>query len=365
MFREARDSVRIVGFLAAVASCLPADDRPPPGSFLVTVSPGPAVQGGTVTADGWNISFGRVLIDVGRISFGGSSCVQYSDARYDRVVDVTQGTGQKLSQEFGLGQCENLSFRVSTPSSDAVLGVGVTDADTTLMRTPGSDAYTPSGGISLIVQGVATNGSMSKTFDWQFRTRLRYDNCSVTIDGQPEPGVTLAANDSFVFDIRIDAERLFRDDMKDSTAVLRFAPFADADSIYGNNDGVVDLDELSAVSLSMAQGYGGPYGLQPDLVDADAGDAEESGAVDAADDADVSIEMDSASDAADGADSSAQDDGATTDAADTDASADDSGSTDGGPPLIQTLEDYVYLAQFPTLPRYRDTGSCTVSVNTN
>lgn len=80
-------------FLAATTtmplhSCVPADTRPPPGMLTLTVSPSEAVSSGVMTADGWRLTFERVLIAIGGAALD-DGCIQYSQANYDRIVDVT------------------------------------------------------------------------------------------------------------------------------------------------------------------------------------------------------------------------------------------------------------------------------------
>lgn len=287
----------LIGALSApflFPSCLPADDRPPPGRLMVTVSPSPAAQHGTVTADGWALVFRRVLLGIGRVSLG-DDCVSYSEARYDRALDVTTVGVQKLSEQFGLGQCD-VRFRISPPSADALLGVGVSDTDKTYMRTPGSDRYVPVGGVAVEVDGSASREATTITFRLVFRQTVRYENCGAVVEGRTVPGVNLTGNETVTYDLRIEAERLFLDDVQDASAVLRFDPFAAADSTYGNADGIVDLEELSKIPIAQLR-LSGSYGV---------------------------------------------------------------GSAD--PSLITTLEDYVYLLLFATLPRYRDTGTCTPTI---
>jgi hypothetical protein len=290
-----------VGLVALVEACVPADDRPTPGSVTFTVSPSPAVANGVVTADGWKIGFERVLIGIGSARLG-DGCNSYSEANYDRVLDVTKESGQKLSILHGIGQCD-IRFRVGTPSSDALLGAGVTEDDKSAMRTPGADPYVPLNGIALSVAGVATRGDVTKRFTLVFRPRVRYANCR--LDADASIAVDLQSNVDQVFDIRIEGEAVLRDDVDASTARLRFDPFAAADT---NGDGNVTLDELRQVPISSIK---------------DAG-AFEAGSYEFDEDAGV-FKL-------------------------------------GKTIVISTLGDYVYELLMPTLPRFRDIGTCTAGL---
>jgi hypothetical protein len=287
--------------IGALDACVPADDRPTPGKLTLTVSPSPAVQNGVVTADGWNVVFEKVLVGIGRASLG-NTCARYSDSSYDRLLDVTSKSGQKLSILYGIGQCD-LRFRVSAPSSDAVLGEGVTEDEKTALRTPGGDPYVPLGGVAMDVTGAATRDGVTKRFHLVFRPRVRYANCKVEADAGP--AVDLSSNVDEVFDIRIEAEAVLRDDVDAATASLRFEPFATADK---DGDGMVTLDELRAVPIANVRDAGsfeaGVYEFDEDAGVFRAGKAVK----------------------------------------------------------IESLGDYVYELLLPSLPRFRGTGTCGAGV---
>lgn len=245
-----------LGVSVAGVSCLPADDRPPPGSLLVTVSPSAAVSDGVTTSDGWAVSFERAIVAIGRVSLG-DGCTEYGDARYDRIIDAKAGSGQKVSIQFALAQC-SLGFRITAPNADSLLGAGVTESDKTIMRTPGTDAYATSAGISVMVRGAASKAGITKTFAWSFRVPLDYENCKVDVQGATEDGVNLHSHEAVVYDVQIAVERLLRDGIDEKTAQLRFGPFALADDQYGNGDGEVTLEELAKVELA-GLGNANPY----------------------------------------------------------------------------------------------------------
>ena len=233
------------------SGCLPKDTRPPPGSVLVTASADDALlQGipGSATADGWSISYDRVLLDIGRVNLDGDQCSTYSEAHYDRVLDMLAGVPQKVSESFALGQCD-FGYGVANPADDSLLGDGVSHDDIVFLRTAGSDKYAGASGISVAVQGHAAKGSLTKAFSWAFRQENRYRECNDGSAPTPVRGLHLAESVASTVDLLVRGEALFEDNLDASIAKLRFAPFADADTTTGNDDGEVTLDELANVSI--------------------------------------------------------------------------------------------------------------------
>lgn len=296
----------------ALPACLPTDTRTAPGSFYATASASQMTLGGLSTSDGWNIVFDRVLVGIGRVNLGGgSSCNRYSNRGYMRLLDLQAAGRQKLGIAYALGHC-SVAFRLSYPGNEAALGTRVTRADETFMNTGKPDGYEdPSrAGIAVYVKGTATRGGNVKRFEWAFRRGASFTACGDDGTDAGPRGVTLQSNDALEADIAIHAETLFQDSRDPTTATLRFQPYADADTVTGNNDGDVTLDELGKVSVADA-------GIRDLPSSADGG---------------------------------------------ADASTNDAGDDAAGTATWTTLEDYVYLGLVPAMARYKDiAGSCTVA----
>jgi hypothetical protein len=243
-----------------------------------------------------------VLVGIGHTALG-ADCTSYSEARYYRVLDLSAGSGQALSFLYGLGSCD-VAFRMAPPDTDTVLGQRVTSADEVYMRTAGTDGYFPDAGVALDITGSAVHEGTTERFHWSFRQSIRFTDCEVIEDGQLMSGVTLRSDEAVTYDIVLEIEALFRDNVDPAQASLHFAHFAAADLTFGNADGIVTLDEVGQVPLVIA--------------------APSSGS-----DAAAHIEMWSA--------------------------------PDGGAaaPDRVTLQDFVYLLLVPTIPRFRGVGHCT------
>lgn len=300
----------------AAVSCLPTDTRPPPGSLVVTVSSDDQLRQGidaAATTDGWSIGFDRFLINLGQPSLDGDPCNAYSEPSYTRIFDMKTAGPQRVGLLYGLGQCD-FGFRIGNPNADSLLGAGVTAADATFMRTPGTDPYAGTSGVTVYVKGHASKGPETKTFEWAFRRRASYRTCR-TSGGA---GLDLQGSEARTVDIVIRGGALFADGLEDG-AKLRFGVFADADTKTGDGDGEVTLDELARVpvaSAGLAVGDGGAF-----LDDGGISGAPQGfGRIDAG------------------------------------VSAYAKGAVHG-----LSLRDYVYLALFPNLPRFEGDGRCTVS----
>jgi hypothetical protein len=244
-----------VGVCVALNACQPKDTRPPPSRVLVTATADEAVLSGipnTSSEDGWDIVYDRLLLSLGRVELGGSGCNTYSTARYIRLLDMQRPGSQKVSESYALGQCD-FGFGISELASDSPLGANVSAQDLTFMRTVGTDRFVDSDAITAYVEGRAVKQDISKHFSWAFRGRFSFSACT---SEALTKGLTLAKNGSLTVDLQIRGEALFEDQLDAIAPTLRFDPFADADTKFGDNDGQIMLDELAQVPLSVLSALG-------------------------------------------------------------------------------------------------------------
>jgi hypothetical protein len=239
-----------------LVSCLPKDTRPPPGEIELTATNAGAFSAESpalVTDDGWTLRVDRFLISIGDGQL--DDCDDYSEAMYQRVLDVRRSGPQRIALMFGLGHCA-LGFGLRDPGDEGVRGEGVTDADLTFMRTPHPDDYTAKvngglgGAVSVTIEGSATRGAATEHFAWAFRRHYDYTACALPADGGLAPGITLTTDHTEPIDIAIHGEALFLDSLALDVARPRFDAIAGADTVHGDADGDVTLHELAAVPLS-------------------------------------------------------------------------------------------------------------------
>jgi hypothetical protein len=238
-------------------SCLPADTRPEPAQINWQASLA-AGRETISTDDGWTIAIDRLFVGLGRGRVD-DDCIDYSDSRYDRLLDLSHSGDQKLSTEFALGKCA-VRFRMSGPSPDTVLGAGVTETDKLLLGMYSSDDVVSSPApIALDVLATAQRGETIERLHWSFRQTVRYKDCN-GVGAEGGPATRLDFESGAKIDLHLDAhpEVLFRSENAPS-AGLRFDPIAAADVTSGNADGWVTLDELGRVPFT----GGLPEGLDP------------------------------------------------------------------------------------------------------
>ena len=331
----------LMALASSALACLPKDTRPPPASLLVTTSSDDAVQNGFNTDDGWFIQFTKFVVAIGRSSLDGNACNSYSNASYVRVLNMQQAGQQELNLIYGLGQCD-FSFRVAHPVTTSLVGSGVSAADVLYMQTDSSDKYTVQAGLTnsgvvAIISGIATGYNEQKTFSWSFRLNEQYSTCSVESDAGVDEGLNLIGLASDTLNILVRGEALFQSDVNFALSNLRFGPMALADSVYGNNDGSVTLDELGLVPVSM-------------IADAVTPTQTDAGSITGPNSGDAGL--------------LASGFGLDAGTALLDGSVGYYFTGNGAALVLNNLEDVVYLGLFPTIFNYRDTGQCVTAVAT-
>lgn len=256
----------IAVFLACIAcqaSCLPADTRPEPGRVNVTAKLPDDLQNDKlefVSDDGWTITMNEFLVSIGNVKLVGKGCSPYSEANYQRILDMRQPGFQKIAEVWGLNDC-GIDYVVKIPEPDSVLGTGVTEAERSFMvdgfsMQPYAAGATMSKGTGLIVRGTAQKDSIKVTFDWNFSMAVYFFGCQRRFDNGVYEGPLQGLNGGATVDvsITIDPRNLFRTSLyaSDEPAVETEATvslvqlIADADLKNGNADGRVDIEELIA-----------------------------------------------------------------------------------------------------------------------
>jgi hypothetical protein len=264
----------LAGLSALVpAGCLPTDERPAPGVVKVWLEAGEGVEQRRpfVTADGWLVTFERVLISSQgvrertssreRLADGGGECDLYYETSLQTLYDVVAPGPKILGRLAGLGRCRFGPSWNRFDGSFDLLGPGVSADD---MQRALADLQSE-GPAGFFVVGTASKGVQSKTFAWPFSLQFFDDSCD---RDAPVFRADLKEGDDVDFVVTLRPDRLLFDRLEGSSGVRRFDVIAAADDEgAGNADGVVSLEELGAVSLAqidqLAQGDGSSYRLSP------------------------------------------------------------------------------------------------------
>ncbi|MFO0614719.1 MAG: hypothetical protein U0414_19185 [Polyangiaceae bacterium] len=267
--------VGLVVSVSALSGCLAGDERATPGLMTMTIEPSAATTDGFDTSDGWHVKFDRFVAAAGDVSLetprqeSGAraeqdSCVDYTDAHYDRLFDFVHATRTELGLAFGLGAC-SAQYRLKSPSTDSLLEAGATEEDLTFMRVRATDDWADEARVALWVKGSASKGDRTERFEWMLRQGDRVWGCASASGAGDVDEITLEADASFTLHAVVRGEELFRA-APDATAPLVFDPFASADA---DGDGAITLHELAGVPVSVdvppipAMPFGGAEVLAP------------------------------------------------------------------------------------------------------
>jgi hypothetical protein len=228
-----------------LGACLPTDTRPVPATVELSVDSDDSLRAPMTSSDGWTITFERFLVVLGHGTLAGDDCDAYSEADFDRIIDVQRTGWQRVNLLYGRGRC-SVAFAIAPPAWDTLRGDGVSSEDEAVLRTPGSDFVArEEQGASIRVEGRAQNLEVTKRFAWSFRRFIHYENCEF----EGETQLALTGHENVEVELSIGGAVLFQDGSDSTSAVVRFDPFRDADEVHGNADGLVALDELERTPI--------------------------------------------------------------------------------------------------------------------
>lgn len=189
--------------------------------------------------DGWTVTFDNFLVSIGDAKIGKGHMnteVVFEDTGF-RVFDLAEsssGEGFALtSADVDDGLFNHYQYRIAA-SADAVAG-NAAEGDITALKAENYAVW---------IKGSATDGAVTKTFDWGFTTPTLYNHChaEANVDG----------SDATV-ELTIHGDHLFLDDLVAAEPDLTFQLVADAD---GDDDGAITQAELAAVDITGLANYG-------------------------------------------------------------------------------------------------------------
>jgi hypothetical protein len=223
---------------SALAACA-GDDEHAAGTLAVHIYGEELAEQGIpadLFADGWSVSFDKVLLSVGDVSAAVDENAPALTAPEYRIWDLalpSGGVGHEVAAaEVDGGPYDHVAFRVA-PSADAVAG-NATAEDVELMR---------GGGHGLYVAGRAERDGDSLSFAWGFAGATSYRECE---------GTALVDGGEHTTTLTIHMDHLFYDDLFSPEPLVAFDLVAQADA---DGDAVVTQAELAAVSLDTQERY--------------------------------------------------------------------------------------------------------------
>lgn len=200
--------------------------------------------------DGWSVKYSKFLVVFRAITVADTAGKVAAKLTTPKVFDMTK-VGEKEIITFSGLEAKNwdhVSYQLGPMTADAELATGVTDADKQLLLSAGAHLH---------VEGTATKGTQSKSFDWTFAVPTLFDDCEGEIDGKKTVGVQVTNGGTDTVQLTIHGDHLFYDDLQATNAVPRFEAISKADA---NDDGKVTLAELDAVRLTSIDPANGAYG---------------------------------------------------------------------------------------------------------
>lgn len=223
--------------LSVIAACDEDPSQPPLGSVSITAS-APTLAAGFMTADGWSVKYTKLLVSMTSITVAGSDGVVTASNENNVVNLASTAPISLLSADNRIARAwQDVSFEIGPATADSVPDAPVAQADVDPLVQDG---------ISVYAEATMTKDNVTKTLQLGFTTDTNYTLCG--------SGVVIPRNGTATADVTFGGEALFADAVVGAHA-LRGDPIANAD---GNNDGIVTVAEMNAVSILTARASG-PY----------------------------------------------------------------------------------------------------------
>ncbi|MBE2252036.1 MAG: hypothetical protein IAE78_21045 [Myxococcus sp.] len=195
--------------------------------------------------DGWSVKFTKFLVVIRDITLVDAAGTVGSQQPGAKAFDLTKkGPVEVYSAAVPAKAWEVVRYAIAPDTNAEAANIDPTDLALVRSRTA-----------SVIVVGRATNGGVTKTFEWSFTNNTLLDDCQQA--GGMGKGVVLAPGKEVTVQLTVHGDHLFYDQLG-GDAKLRFEPLASSDL---NGDDKVTLDEVAAVQLtSLPQGQYGTAG---------------------------------------------------------------------------------------------------------
>lgn len=187
--------------------------------------------------DGWSLTYTRFLVTLSAVTLARQSGEQGPVQDAPRVADLVKPGPVDLFTftDVPAEKWDRVSYVIAPAPASARAAGRIDASDVERMQTAG---------LSIFIEGHATDGASTKRFAWAFTTDTLYDECTNPDFGE---GVTVPTGGQDVVQLTVHGDHFWYDDLTSPEASLRFQAIADADA---DADGEVTLAELDAVPLT-------------------------------------------------------------------------------------------------------------------
>jgi hypothetical protein len=186
--------------------------------------------------DGFSITFDKFLINLGKISVAKEGTSPEIEEPHMKIWDLTkQGPFSVVSVTAPAGEYHHTAYTIAKSTSGSTSG-NAEESDVQTMKD---------GGLSIYISGAATDGTITKTFVWEFHTETVYDPC--------HSEAQFADGGQATVQITIHGDHLFYDDAVSEDPSLRFMDIALADA---DGDNEITKEELADYDITPLPNYG-------------------------------------------------------------------------------------------------------------
>jgi hypothetical protein len=196
-------------------------------------------------ADGWSVTFSKVLVSLANVSVDGSDGARGAGPAGAWLVDLHRGAPE-LTRLDGLAarRWDRFSYEVVPPTPASTLLPGVQAADAEAMVASGHTHR---------IEGQATKAGRTVTFSWAFAEPSRNADCTNGDDSRQ--GLVVAASSSVRAELTLHLDHLFWTAIGAEGASMRFDPIAAVADAAGR----VTWDDLARQGLSPRDAQGAPF----------------------------------------------------------------------------------------------------------
>lgn len=186
--------------------------------------------------DGWQLTFSKFQVSLGGFKVAKEKGGTAGTIDGFKVFDLTKKGPFEVGglEKIPSDTYDRVSFSIA--ASTAATAGNITEMELATFKGRGN---------ALQVEGLATKGALQKRFAWAFTQGVDYSECE---SAGGVKGEVVPTGSTTTVQVTVHGDHFFYDQLASADAKLRFDAIAAADKTP--EDGVVTLEELSAISLT-------------------------------------------------------------------------------------------------------------------